>query len=612
MKKLFLLFLIFTTPTMFAQIERIEPPIWFSGMHNPEVQIMFYGKNIAKYQISTTNSIPITKVERTTNPNYIFVTINAKNIPPKEFHFLFKEKDKVVFTEKYSLKQRRENSAQRHSYDASDMMYLLMPDRFSNGNPNNDSDASTTEKFNREMPEGRHGGDIQGIINHLDYIKELGATTLWITPLCEDNEARYSYHTYAQTDVYKIDPRYGTNEDYVRLAAEMHKKNLKLVMDYVTNHWGMEHWMMKDLPSQDWIHQFENFTQTNHRRTVVHDINASKSDTKICMDGWFAPSMPDLNQSNPLMLNYLIQNAIWWIEYANLDGFRVDTYNYADPIAITKWTKAITDEYPNFNIVGEISMRDQAQLSYWQKDSPIGKIQNFNSHLPSVMDFILSDELLQVFNVDEGKWGLGMDKIYDNFANDFLFPNPNNLLIFAENHDTHRVNHVYSNDIRKYKMTMGLLATMRGIPQLYYGSEIGMAGNKDLGDAYIRQDFPGGWEGDVNNAFTKEGRTQGQNEYFDFTSKLFNWRKTNSAVHFGKMTHYIPIENVYVYFRYNADATVMVIINNSIEEKKIQTNRFEENIGNHKTGKDVITEQIYDITKEISLEPKSVLILELK
>ncbi|HQK39738.1 MAG TPA: glycoside hydrolase family 13 protein [Flavobacterium alvei] len=612
MKKLFLLFLIFTTSTMFAQIERIEPPFWYAGMKNPELQIMFYGKNIAKYNVSTTNSIPITKVERTSNQNYIFVTINTKNTPPKEFHFLFKEKDKVVFTEKYNLKQRRENSAERKSFDASDMMYLIMPDRFSNGNSNNNSDASTTEKYNRELPEGRHGGDIQGIINHLDYIKELGATTLWITPLCEDNEAVYSYHTYAQTDVYKIDPRYGTNEDYARLASEMHKKNLKLVMDYVTNHWGMQHWMMKDLPTQDWIHQFENFTQTNHRRTVIHDINASKSDTKICMDGWFAPSMPDLNQTNPLVLNYLTQNAIWWIEFANLDGFRVDTYNYADPTAITKWTKAITDEYPNFNIVGEISMRDQAQLSYWQKDSPIGKIQNFNSHLPSVMDFNLSDELLQVFNVDEGKWGLGMDKIYDNFTNDFLFPNPNNLLIFAENHDTHRVNHIYQNDIRKYKMAMALIATARGIPQTYYGSEVGMAGNKDLGDAAIRQDFPGGWEGDANNAFTKEGRTDIQNDYFNFTSKLFNWRKNKSVIHFGKMTHYIPENNTYIYFRHNATEIVMVAFNNSNETKTLKTERFAENIGNFKTGKDIITDQLIDITQEVRLEPKSVLILELK
>jgi len=621
MKKLFLLFLIITTPTMLAQIERMEPPYWYAGMENPEVQIMFYGKNISKYKVTTSNSVPITKVETTENPNYLFVTVNTKNIPPKDFHFIFNEKNKVAFTQKFSLKQRRENSAERRGFDSSDVMYLIMPDRFSNGNPNNDNDKSTIEKYNRELPEGRHGGDIQGIINHLDYIKELGATTLWITPLCEDNEATYSYHTYAQTDVYKIDPRYGTNEDYARLATEMHKKNLKLVMDYVTNHWGASHWMMKDLPTHDWIHQFETFTQTNHRRTVIHDTNASKIDTQICMDGWFAPSMPDLNQKNPLVLNYLTQNAIWWIESANLDGFRVDTYNYADPEAITKWTKAITDEYPNFNIVGEISMRDQAQLSYWQKDSPIGKIQNFNSHLPSVMDFILSDALLTIFNED-GNWESGMAKVYINFANDFLFPNVNNLLIFAENHDTDRINHIYYNDIEKYKMTMSLLATVRGIPQLYYGSEIGMAGNKsEGGDAAIRQDFPGGWEGDDNNAFTKEGRTEGQNEYFDFASKLFNWRKTKTVIHSGKMTHYIPEDNTYIYFRYNAndpnpsklsEQTVMILFNNNSEPKTLKTNRFAENIGNFKTGKDVITDKIIDITKEITMKPKSVMILELK
>ncbi|WP_281297565.1 glycoside hydrolase family 13 protein [Flavobacterium limnophilum] len=610
MKKIFLLF-IFTTSTMFAQIEKIEPPFWYAGMHNPELQIMFYGKNMAKYQVTVSNSIKITKVQRTENPNYVFVTINTKNSPASDFVFTFKGNNSVVFTQKYSLKKRRENSAQRKSFDASDMMYLIMPDRFSNGKKDNDSSDLTQEKYNRDLPGGRHGGDILGIINHLDYIQELGATTIWNTPLCEDNDAAYSYHTYAQSDVYKIDPRYGTNEDYVRLSSEIHKRKMKLVLDYVTNHWGLQHWMIKDLPTKDWINQFENYTQTNHRRTLVHDINASKIDTKICFNGWFVPSMPDLNQRNSLVLNYLTQNAIWWIEYADLDGFRVDTYNYADPEAIAKWTKAITNEYPNFNIVGEISMRDQAQLSYWQKDSPIGKIQNFNSHLPSVMDFILSDALLIIFNED-GNWETGMARIYNNFANDFLYPDVNNLLIFAENHDTHRVNHVYNNDIRKYKMAMALLATVRGIPQLYYGSEVGMAGNKDDGDAAIRQDFPGGWEGDPINAFTKEGRTSGQNDYFDFTSKLFNWRKTKSVVHFGKMTHYIPEDNTYVYFRYNATESVMVVFNNSSETKTLKTDRFAENIGNFKTGKDVITDKIIDVTKEITMEPKSVLILELK
>ncbi|MBP6551098.1 MAG: glycoside hydrolase family 13 protein [Flavobacterium sp.] len=611
MKKIFLLF-IFTTSTMFAQIEKIEPPFWYAGMHNPELQIMFYGKNIAKYQISVSNSIKITKVQRTENPNYVFVTINTKNSPASDFVFTFKGNNSVAFTQNYSLKKRRENSAQRKSFDASDMMYLIMPDRFSNGKKNNDSNDLTHEKFNRNLPGGRHGGDIEGIINHLDYLQELGVTTIWNTPLCEDNEEKYSYHTYAQSDVYKIDPRYGTNEDYARLASELHKRKMKLVMDYVTNHWGAAHWMMKDLPTHDWIHQFENFTQTNHKRTTINDINASKIDTKICMDGWFAPTMPDLNQSNPLMLNYLIQNAIWWIEYADLDGFRVDTYNYSDPEGIAKWTKAITNEYPNFNIVGEVWMQNQAQIAYWQKDSKIAAIQNYNSHLPSVMDFTLLGALGSVFNEDDGSWDKGMVKIYDNFANDFLYPNINNMLIFAENHDTQRINHVYNNDIRKYKMAMAVLATVRGIPQIYYGSEIGMSGNKDNGDADIRQDFPGGWEGDAINAFIKEERTPGQNEYFDFTSKLFNWRKNQSAVHFGKMTHYIPENNVYVYFRYNSSENVMVLINNSNETKVINTTRFAENIGNHKSGKDAITEQNIDVTKEITLEPKSVLILELK
>lgn len=597
---------------MFAQIERIEPPFWYAGMNNPELQIMFYGKNIAQFQVSVSNSLTITNVKKTENPNYLFVTIDTKNVKATDCFFTFKSKTSSTFAQKYSLKKRRENSAQRQSYDSSDMMYLIMPDRFANGKKNNDSNELTFEKYNRSLPGGRHGGDIQGIINHLDYLQELGVTAVWNTPLCEDNEEKYSYHTYAQSDVYKIDPRYGTNEDYARLASELHKRKMKLVMDYVTNHWGAAHWMMKDLPTQDWIHQFETFTQTNHKRTTINDINASKIDTKICMDGWFAPTMPDLNQSNPLMLNYLIQNAIWWIEYADLDGFRVDTYNYSDPEGIAKWTKAITNEYPNFNIVGEVWMQNQAQMAYWQKDSKIAAIQNYNSYLPSVMDFTLLGALGSVFNEDDGSWDKGLVKIYDNFSNDFLYPNINNLLIFAENHDTQRVNHVYDNDIRKYKMAMTILATVRGIPQLYYGSEIGMSGNKDKGDADIRQDFPGGWEGDANNAFTKEGRTEMQNEYFDFTSKLFNWRKTQSAVHFGKMTHYIPENNVYVYFRYNTTDNVMVLINNSNETKAINTTRFAENIGNHKTGNDVFTEQNIDITKEITLEPKSVLILGLK
>lgn len=596
----------------FAQIDKVEPPFWYAGMHNPELQIMFYGKNIAQYEASVSNNVVIKNVVKTENPNYIFITIDTKNLPASDFVFSFKNKNKVAFTKNYSLKQRRANSSERKSFDSSDMIYLIMPDRFANGNPNNDSDKSLNEKANRSLPGGRHGGDIEGIINHLDYLEELGVTALWSTPLCEDNDKGYSYHTYGQSDVYKIDPRYGTNEDYVRLSAELKKRNMKLVKDYVTNHWGAEHWMYKDLPTYDWVHQFPGFSQSNYRMTTQFDQNASAIDAKNCMDGWFVPSMPDLNQSNPLVLNYITQNAIWWIEYADLDGFRVDTYSYNDKVGIAKWTKAITDEYPYFNIVGEVWMHDQAQMSYWQKDSPISAIQSYNSYLPSVMDFTLHDAFGNVFNEDKDSWNDGMIKVYDNFANDFLYANTNNLLTFVENHDTGRFNQIYKNDFKKYQMAMTLLATVRGIPQTYYGSEIGMAGDKGKGDADIRQDFPGGWAGDKNNAFTKSGRTEEQNKFFDFTSKLFQWRKNKSVIHFGKMTHYIPQENVYVYFRYDDKETVMVVINNAAETKTIKTNRFQENIKNFKSGKDVLTGKSVDLKSEISLERKSVLILELK
>jgi glycosidase len=330
------------------------------------------------------------------------------------------------------------------------------------------------------------------------------------------------------------------------------------------------------------------------------------------MDGWFVKSMPDLNQSNPLLLNYLTQNAIWWIEYADLDGFRVDTFSYNDKVGISKWCKSILDEYPYFNIVGEVWMHDQAQMSFWQKDSKIGAIQSYNSNLPSVMDFTLHDAFGNVFNEDESSWDKGMIKVYDNFTNDFLYANPNNIMTFLENHDTMRFNEIYKNDFKKYQLGMTLVATVRGIPQLYYGSEIGMAGNKDKsGDAAIRQDFPGGWDGDTNNAFTNAGRTAEQKQYFDFTSKLLQWRKTNDAVHFGKMKHYVPENNVYVYFRYTDNKSVMVILNNSSKTQTIKTNRFQESIQNYRTGKEVLTGKTIDLKNEINIESKSVLILEL-
>ena len=611
MKKYILVLVVLFNFISNAQIDKVEPPFWWSDMNLSEVQIMFYGKNIAQNEVSVSNGLTIKSIQKTENPNYLFVTIDTKNIMAQEFVFTFKN-GKKSFTQNYAVKERRENSKYRKSYDSSDVIYLIMPDRFANGNPNNDNSKSTKEIANRSLPGGRHGGDIEGLIKNLDYIKELGATAVWPTPLCEDNDDNYSYHGYGQSDVYKIDPRYGTNEEYVKLSAELHQRGMKNIMDYVTNHWGWKHWMYNDLPTYNWIHQFPGYSQSNYRMTTQFDKNASKVDTKQCMDGWFVPSMPDLNQSNPLVLNYLTQNAIWWIEYADLDGFRVDTYSYNDKEGISKWTKAITDEYPHFNIVGEVWMHDQAQMSYWQKDSKIGAIQSYNSNLPSVMDFTLHDAIGNVFNEDRQSWDRGMIQVYDNFANDFLYPNPNNLLVFAENHDTGRFNEIYKSDFKKYQIAMTLIATVRGIPQLYYGSEIGMKGDKGKGDADIRRDFPGGWNGDANNAFTKQGRTAEQQKFFEFSSKLFTWRKSKEVIHSGKTTHYVPDNNVYVYFRYNEKETVMVIINNNSEKQTLKTNRFKESIQNLKSGKEVLSGTTFDLNNTIEIEGKSALILELK
>jgi glycosidase len=593
-------------------LTHVEPPFWWEDMNHHELEIMFHGKDISKLKVET-KDFTILKTIKTENPNYIFLTIETKGVSDGIYNFDFKnDKNKLVFSHKYELKQRKENSAIRPSFTSADVMYLIMPDRFANGDPSNDSHPSTIEKVNRNFDGGRHGGDIQGIINNLDYIKDLGATALWATPMLEDNDSTYSYHTYGQSDVYKIDPRYGTNEDYKRLAAEMHKKDMKLIMDYVTNHWGAKHWMMNDLPTYTWIHQFPGYSQTNYRMSTQMDPNFAQIDYKNCMDGWFVKSMPDLNQSNPLVLNYLTQNALWWIEYADLDGFRVDTYSYNDKEGIAKWTKAITDEYPNFNIVGEVWLHDQAQISYWQKDSKISAIQSYNTHLPSVMDFTLHDVFGNVFHEKNPSWNDGMIKVYDNFVNDFLYPDVNNLLLFVENHDTQRFNEIYKN-VADYRLAMTLIGTVRGIPQLYYGTEIGMAGDKGKGDGAIRQDFPGGWKEDPKNAFNSAGRDAKQQEYFDITKKIMSWRKTSNAIHVGKTKQYLPDNNVYVYFRYTETESVMVVINNSDKNQTMNLARFDESTKNYTSGKDVLSGKSLNLKdKTFEVPAKTSFIFELK
>jgi|APTNR8051073442_1049403.scaffolds.fasta_scaffold00003_129 glycosidase len=594
-------------------IQRVEPAFWWVGMKNPELQLLVYGKDIAT-AVATLQyeGVEITRTEKTENPNYQFIYLTINNTAkPGKFPITFQVgKKKRVFT--YELKQREKAGEEYKGFTSSDVIYLIMPDRFANGNPANDSHPETSEEGNRDNANGRHGGDIDGIIKNLDYLHDLGVTSLWSTPLLEDNEPAYSYHGYAQTNYYKIDPRYGTNNDYKRLADELHKRNMKLILDYVTNHWGISHWMIKDIPEKSWIHSWADgkngFKRSNYAMTTHFDINASQSDADGCMNGWFDTSMPDINQSNPKVVDYMVQNAIWWIEYAKLDGLRVDTYPYNDKKGITEWTKRIMDEYPNFNIVGEVWMHDQAQMSYWQKDSKISAIEGFNSYLPSIMDFTLHDAI-GAFNEDSGH---GLFRIYENFTNDFLYPDINNIMTFAGNHDTNRINQTLNGDLDKYKLATALILTCRGIPQLYYGDEIGMMGSKSVGDGDIRRDFPGGWSEDKQNAFNTEGRTQEQQAYYDFTHKLLNWRKEKEVIHTGKTMHYLPFENEYVYFRYNESETVMVILNNNKEAKTLDTKRFTERLTGYTSGKNIVTNETVTNLQNISLPAKSATILELK
>lgn len=613
MKKLFFLLVFFGSLAATAQIDRVEPPFWWSNLDLSEIQLMFYGKNIADYDISAPEEMIISNVRKTENPNYVFVTVQTEGLPPGKYDIRFSKKGKKGFTHSYELQPREEGSALREGFNSSDVIYLIMPDRFANGDPANDSHPQLQEKADRSKPGGRHGGDIEGIIQNLDYLDDLGVTAIWSTPLLEDDDKTFSYHTYAQSDVYKIDPRYGTNEDYRRLADEMHKREMKLIMDYVTNHWGGEHWMMEDLPTYDWIHQFPGYKNSNYRMTTQFDPNRADIDRKLNEDGWFVSSMPDLNQSNPLVLNYLIQNAIWWIEYADLDGFRVDTYSYNDKEGIAKWTKTIMEEYPNFNIVGEVWMHDQAQISYWQKDSPVGAIQSYNTYLPSVMDFTLHDALMTMYNENDMGWDRGMVRAYDNFANDFLYADTDNLLVFAGNHDTNRINEQYDGDLQKYKLAMTLVLTTRGIPQLYYGDEIGMRGDKPAkGDADIRRDFPGGWEGDGQSAFTEEGRTQVQKDFHSFTKKLLNYRKDKPVLHKGKLLQYIPENNVYVYFRYNPEERVMVVINNNPETQTLDLKRFSEGLAGAASGTEIISGKQVQLQNTLEVAGKTSLVIELK
>jgi neopullulanase len=614
MKKIRVLFgLMLMSATLMGQevkLERVEPPNWWTGFKNQSLQLLVHGPNIGlttpelKY-----SGVTLNKVNTVASPNYLFLDLSVTDkAKAGSFTITFKLKGKKIAEYRYQLDTRKPGSAERKGFSSADVIYLLMPDRFSNGDPSNDNMPGMKEPANRNNPDGRHGGDIKGIADHVDYLKDLGITAVWSTPLLENNMEKYSYHGYAITDYYKIDPRYGTNEDYLALAEKLHASGIKIIMDMVFNHCGSGHWWMDDLPSTNWLNQWPEFTRTNYRAGTMTDPYLSDYDSGKFVRGWFDVTMPDLNQHHPFLAKYLIQNSIWWIEYAGLDGIRQDTYPYAFKDMMAEWDKAVTAEYPNFNIVGECWATVPEGIAYWQKDSP--NRDGFNSYLPSVFDFAMYDALRLGFMENNG-WNTGVGRLYDLLSRDFVYPDPSHIVVFADNHDVNRFLANAGQDPSKFKMALAFVLTTRGIPEIFYGTEALLTTTGEKNDGRLRIDFPGGWPGDTVNSFTGTNVTAAQADMSSYLKKILNWRKNAEAIHTGKLKHYIPQDGVYVYFRYNDKQTVMVAINNSEQERNLNTAVFSEFLSKFASATDIISGKIIDTRSDISIPPMSGMILEL-
>lgn len=594
------------------KIERVEPPNWWVGMKTRDLQLLVYGKNISDYvPVINSSNAKLVSTEKVKNKNYLFLNISiSKNAEPENIEINFLNDNIVVDRYKFSLLERKENSSKVEGFNNSDVMYLITPDRYVNGDPENDDVEYMYERPNRDNNRGLHGGDLQGIINNLDYIEDLGFTTIWLNPVLENNMKKSSYHGYSTTDYYKIDPRFGTNELFKELSLKSKEKGIKLVMDLIPNHCGSEHWFFIDPPMDDWINNQSGFKQTSHNRETVQDIYASEIDKKEHADGWFVETMPDLNQKNKKMSKYLIQNTLWWIEYAELSGIRVDTYPYSDKDFMSDWTFSVMNEYPNFNIVGEEWSDSPIVISYWQKD--MINHDGYVSYLPTLMDFPLQISFAEALT-DDFDWGKGFIKPYKTLASDFLYPNPNNLLIFPDNHDMARFYTQVNNDLDLFKMGIVYYSTMRGIPQFYYGTEILMNSDENPGDhGLIRTEFPGGWPDHSKNAFTGDGLSFKEQQTQSFFKEILNWRKDNEVIHNGKLIQFAPKDEIYSFFRILDDKMVWVIFNRNDSSKKLNTARFKELIADKKIGYDVLNKKRISISNHIILEKKSALIIEIE
>ncbi|MDF2179030.1 glycoside hydrolase family 13 protein [Aliiglaciecola sp. CAU 1673] len=592
-----------------SSIEHLEPLHWWVGMQSPKLQLMVHGEDIAGLTPKLTYpGVSIEQVHRVENPNYLFIDLNiAPETKSGVLSLGFYQEDTLKLSQPYQLKARQPGSAMRQGFGPADSIYLITPDRFANGDPTNDNVAGYQDRLNRNEPDGRHGGDIRGIIEHLDYLQALGVTQLWINPLLDNAMDRTSYHGYSTTDYYAIDPRFGSHQDYLQLSEKARAKGMGLIKDVILNHIGSQHWWMADLPSQDWLNHVDRYQETNHRREALHDPHGTQTDRLGFSDGWFVPTMPDLNQRHPFVANYLIQNSIWWVEEATLSGIRLDTYSYSDKEFLSQYTERLMVEYPKLGMVGEEWSMNPAIVAYWQRGT--ARHDDYQSALPSLFDFPLQVAVVEGLKNPE-TWALGLRQIYQVLANDFVYGDPYALVIMPDNHDMSRIFTQLNEDPALWKMAMVLFATTRGTPQFFYGTEILMSHPGTDAHGAIRTDFPGGWPGDKVNAFSGKGLTTAQQDAQAFMRKLLNWRKTASAVHSGKLTHFAPSDGHYVYFRHTDKQMVMVVLNKDDKPLNFAPQRYAEVLGERRKGRDVLSGQAVDL-QALSVAPKSAIIIDL-
>jgi neopullulanase len=590
-------------------LERVEPMFWWVGMSNPNLQLIVHGKDIASRNVQLTYpGVKLVAVHKVENSNYLFLDLRiSQSASPGTFPIKFNKSGEKALTYQYTLKKRDHSRGRAQGVTNQDLIYLIMPDRFSNGDTKNDSVAGLREKsVDRSKMFSRHGGDLQGIMNHLDYLKDLGVTAIWLTPAVENDEPSASYHGYAVTDHYKIDPRYGNNELYKQFVEKCHSMGMKVVMDLVHNHAGTEGYTIQDMPMKSWVHQWPTYTKSNFRDAAVMDPHVSPSDRKQMLDGWFDHRMADMNENNPYVQNFLTQNHVWWVEYSGVDGFRLDTYPYNDPQYMADWAKEVRTEFPHLSIFGETLVWSAANQAFFTEGNTVNR--GLDTHLPGITDGVWKEAVYEALNGHKG-WTDGVNRLYAVMAQDFLYKDATKNTIFLDNHDMSRFLSVVGEDFTKYKSGMAMLMTMRGVPQMYYGDEILMK-NFSNPDGLVREDFPGGWPGDKENKFTAAGRSKKENDAFNYVRTLANYRKNTTALQTGKMMQYIPQDGVYLYFRYDNLKTVMVVYNSEEKDQSITTERYSERINGALKARNVITDETIDLSK-LTIPAKATLVLEL-